>query len=153
MRLKTLPKIKAKHPKKLAKYLLVIAFIAAIPTVAYFSAQELFYSSRVKITVTERNSNKPVRNHRLVFQTLCDPTPCKPEILAEVRTNFLGHAAISTKQMTESFEIVTDGYQTDGPWLKRPGSLFFSRQYDDRDFYSVNLSQSELTIKLAPSGQ
>lgn len=145
--------IKPRLIKRIPKYLFVLGFIGAIGAIAYFSVQELFYSNRVKVIVMDRKANKPLRNHHVVLRTVCTEQPCEAKTLVEGRTNLLGHLGIVTKQLSDSFEVVAEGYQTDGPWLKRPGSLFFSRNYEDHDFYSANIAQTDLEIKLMPSGQ
>lgn len=138
--------------KRIWKYLLVLALIIMAGIAVYYGVQSIFYPNRVKVTVLNRQTNKPVTSHQFTLREVCSAgTECEHKTLLTAKTNIFGKFTTTTKQLTDSFEVVADGYKTDGPWLKRPASLFFSRQYSDSDFYSTNISQTDLVIKVEPA--
>lgn len=138
--------------KQISKGTLIAAFIATIGVLGYLSVVEAFYPNRVKVSVLSIHDQQPVRGKKIIFRALdCSPQPCQPEVLAEGHTDFFGNIRLTTKQLTDSFEVVVDGFTDDGPWQKRPGSLFFTRSYADRDFYTANLAQTGLTLTLTPA--
>ena len=138
--------------KKIGKWALVLSFIAVISWVGYLVFDELFYHGRVKVTVIDKHTNKPITLTNITFKELeCSPQPCEPKVLAVGKTNLFGNLRINTKEIDESFQVIVQGYHNDGPWTKRPGSLLFSRVYGERDFYSANLSQTDLQLLLEPN--
>jgi hypothetical protein len=138
--------------KRLGKGVAALAFIAAIGTVGYYAVEEAFYPNRVKVSIINSQTDKPIVGKKIVIREAdCQPQPCEPEVLAEGRTDFFGNIRVTTKQLKDSFIIQVEGFSDDGPWLKRPGSLFFGRQYGDREFVSANLAQTDLTVKLQPA--
>src|SRR5688572_20762235 len=137
--------------RRIGKGLAVLGFIAAVLTIGYFAFDQAFYPNRVKVTVVNKSTSEPIRGVRVVIRAIgCTPQPCEPEVLADGRTDLFGNLRVTTKQLKQSFTVQAEGYQDDGPWIKRPGSLFFGRQYADREFESANVAQTDLTVKLQP---
>lgn len=137
--------------RRIGKILAVLGFVSAVGIIGYLAAEEAFYPNRVKVTVLNGQSGSPIKGKKVVIREAdCFPQPCEPEILAEGRTDFFGNLRVTTKELSESFVVEAEGFEADGPWLKRPGSLFFGRQYGEREFESANLAQTDLTVKLEP---
>jgi hypothetical protein len=138
--------------KRIGKWLAAIAFIVVVGLVGYLAIEEAFYPNRVKVTVLNLQNDKPLINKKIIIREAdCAPKPCEPPVMVEGRTDLFGNIRVTTKQLNESFVVEVEGFQDDGPWLKRPGSLFFGRQYSDRQFESANIAQTDLTIKLQPT--
>lgn len=138
--------------RRISKLLGTLGFVAAIGIIGYFAIEEAFYPNRVKVTVLNGQTDKPIKGKKVVIrQAECQPQPCQPEVLVEGRTDLFGNIQVTTKELKDSFIVEAEGFHDDGPWLKRPGSLFFGRQYGDREFESANVAQSDLTIKLQPT--
>lgn len=136
------------HISKAAKILILAIFLIAVAVAIYFAYATVMLSNRVKIHVLSDGDNKPVTNHKIVFRsTECEPKPCQGRVLAEVKTSLFGNATLTTKELPDSFVVEVDGYQVSEEYLRSPGSLQFSRQ-NDADFYSVDISQGDLHIKL-----
>src|SRR3990167_7841575 len=135
--------------KRIGKLLATVGFVAAIGIIGYMAVEEAFYPNRVKVTFLNGHTYKPIKGKKIIIrQAECQPEPCEPAVLAEGRTDLFGNIRVTTKQLKDSFVVEAEGFEEDGPWLKRPGSLFFGRQYGDREFESANVAQTDLTVKL-----
>lgn len=136
------------HISKAAKVVILVSFVIAIPAAIYFAYATVMLSNRVKIHVVSADGGKPVTNQKIVFRsTECEPKPCQGRVLAEVKTSLFGNATLTTKELPDSFIVEAAGYKVSEEYLRAPGSLQFSRQ-NDADFYSVDISQGDLQIKL-----
>lgn len=142
-------KVTRHHIAKGTKITLLLVFLVAIPAISYFAYSTLMLSNRVKVRIVNAADNKPVSNKTIIFRsTECEPQPCQGKVLVEVKTSFFGNATLSTKQLHDSFRVEVNGYKTTDEYLRSPGSLLFSRQ-NDAEFYSVDVSQGDLLIKVA----
>src|SRR5687768_2005152 len=138
--------------RRAVKYVIPLLFVMAALAVGYLSVQKVFYPNRVKVSLINRQTNKPITSQKVTLRKVCSPgVQCETITLLETKTNVFGSFTTSTKELSDSFEVIAEGYKTDGPWLKRPASLFFSRSYSDQEIYSINIGNNDLEIKLEPA--